>query len=635
MPILKLNLREGTVFPEAEPDPSLFVSTDLTHFYFPGRGVCYSFVFHAVLLSFLILYPLFHIAPVERVRFPERPVLSHFTPRVLMYLPLIGGGSQGGGLPGGKSGSGHGKPTSAPIPGFKGMSYPGPQRILSDVPKPTNTVQTLLQPGLKNPPPLKLPLALPNFVQMADAGPVPRMELPNLIIKPPVAASPPKPAVVPPPVKTVVQALPVTALVLPPPVAAPRMVLPASVPQAIPMPEVKSPEPETPAPKDASIPEPSRKPVEQPKMEPLLPTSVMPKERPAMEISSLPSRGTDRRNILALSPNPVIPEETVEIPYGEARGRFAISPEPGPANGDNKLGSNVDSSLSAAGIGNQTPASGNGATQEGSGFGTGLAPGTGAGSASGSGTGSGTGTGSGAGSGSGTASGSGSGSGSGVGTGSGSGSGTGSGSGSGAGSGPGKGAFAGISIVGGVGGIGASGITVAGAPRPTTPPRPLQTSYGLTIVATGTSGGGLPLYDVFSHEEVYTVYLDMRRTETDTAPSWPLEFSVHQDTPSQAKGTNNANPTTQGLVLPFPAFKDLPALPAELVRKYRGKMMVVFAIINLEGKMEQLSVKESPDAQLNEIVLTALRKWIFRPARLQGNPVPAKALLGIPMWLPE
>jgi hypothetical protein len=632
MPIMSLDFRGGAAIPASEPAPCLFASADLTGLYFPSRGVLYSLVVHLVLLSGMILYPLFHISPVERIRFPERPVLTHFTPKVLTYLPLIGGGSQGGGLPGGRSGAGHGRPSAASIPGTKGMSYPGPQRILSDVPKPTNTVQTLLQPGLKKPPLLKLPLALPNFVQMADAGPVPRMELPNLIVKPPVAVKPPKPVVAPPPVKSVLPVLPIAALVLPPKVPAPKMELPASVPPAIPMPDIKPADPEPETPKEASIPEPSRKPVEQPKMEPLPPTSVMPQERPALEISALPSRGPDRRNVLALSPHPVIPEEAVEVPFGEARGRFAISPEPGPASPDNKLGSNIENSSSAAGIGNQAPASGNADTQIGQGLGTGSAPGVGAGSGTGPGSGSGSGSGSGAGPGSGSGSGSGSGAGSGVGAGSGSGLGTGSGSGSGAGSGPGKGAFAGISIVGGVG---ATGSAMTTAPRPLTPPRPLQTSYGLTIVSTGTSGGGLPLFDVFSHEEVYTVYLDMRRTETDTAPSWPLEFSVLQSKSSQAKAADSANRGLQGLVLPFPAFKDLPVLPADLVRRYRGRMLVVYAIISAEGKMEQLTVKDSPDAQLNEIVLNSLRKWIFRPARLNGEPVSAKALLGIPMWLPE
>ncbi len=623
MRTLNLLLCETEEFLESEPDPSLFESANLARFYFPERGILYSFLVHVIIFAFLIMYPLFNIPPVEPIRFPERPVMGrYFAPKVLVYLPLVGGGSPGGGLPGPRAGRVPGKPSAASIPGSKGMSHPGPQRILSDVPNATNRVQTLLQPGLKNPPPLKLPLRLPNIVRMADLGAVPRLELPRAILQAP------KPAAAPPAVRSVVPVMPMVALSLPKPVAAPRMILPASLPPVIPAPDLKPQEAETPAPKSASIPEPSRIPAEQTKVEPLIPTSVMPKEHPAQEISSLPGGGTDRRNLLALSPFPTIPEEATAIPLGEARGRFAISPEPGPGGPDDKLGSNIEGSSPTAGIGNQASASAKAGTQMGKGSGAGVASGTGAGGGGGNGTGSGTG-----GPGRGSGIGAGSGSGSGTGSGSGSGTGTGSGSGTGAGSGSGKGAFSGISIIGGVG---ATGTSRGAAPRPTTPPRPLQTSYGLTIIATGNSGGGLPLYDVFSQEEVYTVYLDMRRTETDTAPSWPLEFALLKNTTSQAQEMQDiAGRNPQWLVLPFPAYKDVPALPADLVRKYRGGMIVVYAIINVEGKLEQLTIKSGPEARLNEIVLNALKRWIFKPARVRGEPVAAKVLLGIPMWLPE
>jgi hypothetical protein len=163
----------------------------------------------------------------------------------------------------------------------------------------------------------------------------------------------------------------------------------------------------------------------------------------------------------------------------------------------------------------------------------------------------------------------------------------------------------------------------------------LQTSYGLNIVSTEGSGGGLPYFGVFSHEQIYTVYLDMRRTETDSAPSWTLEFAVLRGTAAQADAAVNPSRSQEGLVLPFPAVKEQPALPAELVRRYLGRMVIVYAIINIEGKMEQMSVKDSPDALLNEPVLSALSKWVFRPAQLNGETVPAKVLLGIPLWLPE
>ena len=76
-------------------------------------------------------------------------------------------------------------------------------------------------------------------------------------------------------------------------------------------------------------------------------------------------------------------------------------------------------------------------------------------------------------------------------------------------------------------------------------------------------------------------------------------------------------------------------MPMELVRKYPRRMLIVYGIINIDGKFEQLSVKDTPDVLLNEPVLQALTKWVFRPAQRDGENVPAKALLGIPVWSPE
>ena len=80
--------------------------------------------------------------------------------------------------------------------------------------------------------------------------------------------------------------------------------------------------------------------------------------------------------------------------------------------------------------------------------------------------------------------------------------------------------------------------------------------------------------------------------------------------------------------------RERPDLPAELVRKYLRRLIIVYAIINLDGKMEQMSVKDSPDPQLNQPVLDALSKWVFRPGSLNGDPVAMKILLGIPLWFP-
>jgi len=80
---------------------------------------------------------------------------------------------------------------------------------------------------------------------------------------------------------------------------------------------------------------------------------------------------------------------------------------------------------------------------------------------------------------------------------------------------------------------------------------------------------------------------------------------------------------------PFPPYKEMPKLSDELSQRYDSREVVVYAIINSEGRFEQLAVKESPRLELNAPILHALRRWTFRPAQLAGKPVALKVLLGI------
>ena len=166
-------------------------------------------------------------------------------------------------------------------------------------------------------------------------------------------------------------------------------------------------------------------------------------------------------------------------------------------------------------------------------------------------------------------------------------------------------------------------------------PLPPQTSYGMTIIATGSSGGGLPDFGVFFDEQVYTVYINMRRTADDTAPSWVLQYSVlHGSAAPPALGAKSGE-IQLGLVPPFPVVKVTPSLPVELVARYWPRTMVVYAVINPQGRLERMHILETPSAEFNQPLLDALAKWVFRPAELNGAPVSLKALFGIPLWLPD
>jgi len=66
-----------------------------------------------------------------------------------------------------------------------------------------------------------------------------------------------------------------------------------------------------------------------------------------------------------------------------------------------------------------------------------------------------------------------------------------------------------------------------------------------------------------------------------------------------------------------PAFKESPVLPTELVRQHLGNGNCLRSS-KYRREIEQLSVKASPNAQLDLLVLDALSRWKFRSASLMA-----------------
>src|SRR6266567_3442145 len=91
--------------------------------------------------------------------------------------------------------------------------------------------------------------------------------------------------------------------------------------------------------------------------------------------------------------------------------------------------------------------------------------------------------------------------------------GRGAGTGSGAGSGQGTGSFPGITIQGGENNPGNPGDQPVFTNEP-------QTSYGMTVVSTASSGGGLEDFGVFENERIFTVYIPVKPTPEEADPTW-------------------------------------------------------------------------------------------------------------------
>lgn len=704
MELLSLNLKERPpLYPrkQLQPRPFQLGSANLNRGVVPYRGLSYSVFLHHVAIFSVLFIPSLD----SYFRMPALPIgdqlfainLNHQAK--LVYFPPVQAKEEGekrkneGQEPQPKP-----QPLKARSVRTKGLSYPGPQAIISDVPNSTNKFQTVLQPKLVNPPIIRIPTPLPNILQIADAGPLPKppeppkleatiakkdlvvptpsqvqSQRPNVVLPKPTAAptlpvperplEPPtlvrKDLTVPAPTLSTAQrpkvilplgpaapALPVpekpielttarkdlaipspsqvapsqranvalpnanSAPVLPaperpiePPTAVkkdltipvpsqvqsqrPNVVLPAqAAAPALPVPE-RPVEPPTVAKRDLTIPAPSQ--VQSQRANVLLPGQTSaPTVAPPAQVAAVDTHGADQQNIVSISPLPAPPGQTA-IPAAEARGRFAISPDPNLTASAAAPGVKADDlPKPMAGVGKKPDGPAGTATTGNTG---GAASGT-ADKGNGTTTDNGTGTGA---------------------------------RGSGSGNAPAKSPFGGLTVQGGR--LSGAGTATAAPPSrsvttgPSAPASPSgPTSYNMTVVANAGSGGGLPDLGVFAREPVYTVYIGMRTKSGVSLPSWTLQYALIPSTP---------NPTA--VIPPFPITKEPPVFPAELVRKYSRSLVIVYAIIDAKGNLQELAVKESPDPQLNPLALAALSKWTFRAAELNGNAVSVKVLLGIPV----
>jgi outer membrane biosynthesis protein TonB len=580
--------------------------------YFPGRGLLYSAIGHELALFGLFLIFTYGFPALRS----QKLVVRMNTQDHVIYLPELGGGSEGEKSPGG--GQSSPQPTSAaPARASRGFAYPGAQAILSDPPNPNNAFQTVLRPLLVHPEPIRKLTPLPNLVQMGE------MRLPSDLIAPKAAM--PQHLDIPKPIRVKQDStthrdakwkIPVTD--------SPKLQAQAEMPK---LQAAEPPIPEAPKTQPEAKPQEQKQEIEKPSPKPMKVTAEKRAEKPekevapptAAQVARMEMHGKEKEPILSLSPMPT--PTLAKIPAGEARGRFAIAPG-GTLNPNSITPGKTDAVPSITpGTGQENSHAPN-ATNEvasnlGNGTGHNASAGGGAGNArEASGLGSaGTGTGSGKTSGAG-AGGAGEGRGRGsAGKGAGSNGGHGAGTGSGAGSGSGTGSFPGITIQGGEQGN-ASGNSQGFTVEP-------QESYGITVVSTAASGGGLEDYGVFDNERIFTVYIPMKRGPEEADPTWTLQYAVLKD---DLAGT--ADPQ---VVPPTAVICEWPQIPAELERKYAQRQVVVYAIIDKEGKVGHIAVKTSPDPRVSDAIVQALAKWVFRPAKADNQPVSVKILIGIPL----
>ena len=327
--------------PPPAPEPLSFL--EIGTGYRPGRSFGLSVLAHQLALL-LILISSGRFAFVHAAEFVP-PNLEPVKTDSAIFLPTLGGGSEGDGQEGGAAGSTAEASTGLRARGHKGFAYPGPQPLVSAPPMAKLGIQTILQPMLKNPPILQKTFALPNLA-IAPAPPPPE---------------PPKPVMKVQSGRLAIH--PVEKII-----RAPKVSLPVA--EASAMPDLSTDAghmPQAPPPKP--IPQPARP-------------------------SDVPVNSRGQQGLLVLNAIPPPPDVIAKVPLGEARSLFAVAPGESTVIADPSAGSKGGGGSSKP-TGNGTPSDnangdaiadvpsggGSGMGSSGSGVGTGAKYGNGTGMA--------------------------------------------------------------------------------------------------------------------------------------------------------------------------------------------------------------------------------------------------------------
>jgi len=166
--------------------------------------------------------------------------------------------------------------------------------------------------------------------------------------------------------------------------------------------------------------------------------------------------------------------------------------------------------------------------------------------------------------------------------------------------------MAGIAISGGIPGRGVPPSVISNVARG---------SYAITIISGGGSGGASRDVGVFDRSEtVYSVYISM--ADAGGGPDWPMQYALL-----------GSGSTRKGLLTPPIALKKF---QARVSNDTRGSSELVFvtAIIDQEGKLQGLRTVRNSGTS-SQSALSALEKWEFAPAQLEGKPVSTRVLIGV------
>jgi TonB family protein len=124
---------------------------------------------------------------------------------------------------------------------------------------------------------------------------------------------------------------------------------------------------------------------------------------------------------------------------------------------------------------------------------------------------------------------------------------------------------------------------------------------------------------IFGSRNRFSMKLGMANLNSATG-SWTMRFAeLHGDPAAEGK-----------LSYPDPVKKVDPAYPANMVHDRIEGVVVLYAVIRVDGTVGEVKVLEGFNDRLDENARLALQQWRFRPGTRNGVPVDIEAVVRVP-----
>jgi hypothetical protein len=134
--------------------------------------------------------------------------------------------------------------------------------------------------------------------------------------------------------------------------------------------------------------------------------------------------------------------------------------------------------------------------------------------------------------------------------------------------------------------------------------------FGMVVVGASPHEDYPETARLWTGRLVYSVYL-----QTETDQNWILQYSMPRTTGDDLDPGHPDAPWPYDMMRPNLGYKDV---------------VLVHGFVNPAGRFEQLTVAYPPQFSKAGLLLSALKKWEFRPATSQGQPTMVEVLLIIP-----